>query len=270
MVKPYYQHDNFTLYQSDSLKLLKQLPSGYADMIFADPPYHLSNGGITVKSGKMVSVNKATWDESRGNGNDRKFHDEWIKESMRVLKPNGTLWVSGTYHSIYHCGEAILSNGFRILNEIIWFKPNASPNIGCRCFTASHETLLWVSKNKVAKHTFNYSKMRDGDWPKDKLKNPNKQMRSVWSIPSPGASEKRHGTHPTQKPLALLTRIILAASNEGDIILDPFNGSGTTGIAAATHGRQYIGIDNDNSYLDLSIRRFQDRIMNMRTTNEAA
>lgn len=258
MKKPYYKNDNITLYHGDSIKLLKLMPNESVDIIFADPPYHLSNGGMTVKNGKMVSVNKAGWDKSKGQDLDRQFHERWITEALRLLKPNGTLWISGTYHSIYHCGEIILQKGNRILNEITWFKPNATPNMGCRCFTASHETLLWISKDKNARHTFNYQEMKDGYWPDDKLKNPGKQMRSVWAISPPGAKEKKQGKHPTQKPIKLLSRIIQATSSEGDLILDPFNGSGTTGVAAMLNNRKYIGIDLDKEYLDLSIRRFRD------------
>ena len=256
--KPYFQEENIVLYNEDSIKLLYDLPEGSIDMIFADPPYNLSNGGFSVQSGKRVSVDKGDWDRSKGFADDYNFHHEWLKAAHRVLKPEGTLWVSGTYHSIYQCGHALQSLGFHILNDISWFKPNASPNLSGRFFTASHETIIWARKDKKAKHTFNYKLMKEGHWPEDALKKEGLQMRSVWSMGTPKPSEKRHGKHPTQKPYDLLNRIVLASTNKGDIVLDPFSGSSTTGLAAITHGRKYIGIDLDKEYLDLSIKRFKD------------
>lgn len=251
------KHKDAELIFDDSLSALKKIDSNSIDMVFADPPYNLSNGGITVQSGRMVSVNKGAWDVSKGHSEDFAFHSSWIKEVQRVLKEHGTMWVSGTYHSIYHCGYAIQQAEMKVLNEISWFKPNASPNLSCRYFTASHETLIWAGKTSKSKHTFNYKSMKYGDWPEDKLKNPDKQMRSVWSIPSPSKSEKLHGRHPTQKPLKLLRRIIEASSNSGDLILDPFTGSSTTGVAALELGRRFIGIDNNKDYIDLSLRRIK-------------
>lgn len=253
----YYKKENVTLYHHDSLELLKKIPDNSIDMIFADPPYHLSNGGITVQSGKMVNVNKADWDVSNGAEEDFAFHHAWITESRRVLKLNGTIWISGTYHSIYHCGHSLKLNDYKILNEIVWFKPNAAPNISCRYFTASHETLLWATTSEKSKHIFHYHDMRNGDWPEDKLKTPDKQMRSVWSIPPPGKKEKEHGKHPTQKPEKLLKRVISACTHPGDIILDPFTGSSTTGVVAKKLDRTFVGIDNSKDYLDLSIKRLK-------------
>src|SRR3989344_5896354 len=151
------------------------------DMVVADPPYLLSNGGFTVHAGRQVSVNKGAWDKSNGLKKDFEFHLEWIQAVRRVLKPSGTLWISGTYHSIYQCGFALQVAGFHLLNDIAWFKPNASPNLSCRFFTASHETLVWARKDKKAKHIFNYDLMKNGTWPEDALKKPGLQMRSVWS-----------------------------------------------------------------------------------------
>lgn len=253
---PFFAGKDFALYLADSLKVLDQLPENTIDMIFADPPYNLSNNGFTVHSGKMVSVNKGIWDKSNGFKDDYDFHFRWLEACRRVLKPHGTLWVSGTYHSIYQCGHALQSLGYHILNDISWFKPNASPNLSGRFFTASHETLIWARKNKKAKHIFNYKLMRNGLWPEDKLKKPNTQMRSVWSINPPKIEEKKFGKHPTQKPLDLLNRVILASTMPGDIILDPFTGSSTTGIAAVKNGRKFIGIDNNKEYLELSEKRF--------------
>ena len=257
-VKPYFKEDNFVLYNEDSLRVLNDLDEDSVDMIFADPPYNLSNGGFTVHAGRMVSVNKGIWDISNGFENDYAFHYKWLEACRRVLKPGGTLWVSGTYHSIYQCGYAMQALGYHILNDISWFKPNASPNLSCRFFTASHETIIWARKEKKAKHTFNYSAMKEGSWPEDKLKKPGLQMRSVWSMGTPKPEEKKFGKHPTQKPLDLLKRIVLASTNKGDVIIDPFTGSSTTGIAAIMNGRKFVGIDTEKKYLDLSIKRFYD------------
>ncbi len=256
--KPYFQKGNFVLYLADAINILSQLPSDSIDMIFADPPYNLSNGGFSVHAGRRVSVNKGNWDKSRGFKDDYNFHYKWLEACKRVLKPNGTLWVSGTYHSIYQCGYAIQSLGYHVLNDISWFKPNASPNLSCRFFTASHETLIWVRKEKKAKHIFNYGLMKNGMWPEDFLKKPKLQMRSVWAIGTPRPEEKKYGKHPTQKPLNLLRRIILASTQKGDIVLDPFTGSSTAGLAAILLGCKFIGVDSEKKYLDLSIKRFND------------
>jgi len=258
--KPYFSGDNFVLYHGDSLELLKDLPENSIDMVFADPPYKLSNDGFTCHAGKAVSVNKGSWDKSKGLEEDFNFHLNWISACRRVLKPNGTVWISGTYHSIYQCGYALQLAGYHILNDISWFKPNASPNLSCRFFTASHETLLWARKDKKARHTFNYEQMRTRKWSEDFLKKPNSQMRSVWAIGAPKSEEKKFGKHPTQKPLNLLHRIVLASTKDGDIILDPFTGSSTTGIAAVLNNRKFIGIDTEKKYLDLSIKRLQEAV----------
>ena len=256
--RPYFMESNFVLYNGDCLRILAQFPENSVDMIFADPPYNLSNGGFTVHAGRMVSVNKGDWDKSNGFADDYDFHYRWMAACKRVLKSHGTLWVSGTYHSIYQCGHALQSLGYHILNDVVWFKPNASPNLSCRFFTASHETIIWARKERKAKHIFNYELMKSGDWSEDKLKKPNLQMRSVWSMGTPRSEEKIHGKHPTQKPLDLLKRIVLASTNKGDVVLDPFTGSSTTGIASVTQGRKFIGIDMEKEYLELSKKRFFD------------
>ena len=257
-ITPYFQNDNFTLFLGDCIKLLKKFPDDYFDMIFADPPYHLSNNGITVHAGKMVSVNKGDWDKSNGIKEDYLFHESWLRECRNVLKPNGSIWISGTYHSIYGCGLALQKLGFHILNDICWYKSNAPPNISCRYFTASHETLIWARKSKRAKHKFNYKLAREGSWSGDFLKKPGKQMRSVWAIGTPKASEKKFSKHPTQKPLELLRRIVLTSTDKDDLVLDPFTGSSTTGLAAYLYERKFIGIDTEKKYLDLSKKRFLD------------
>jgi site-specific DNA-methyltransferase (adenine-specific) len=261
----YYEKPGFKLYNANCLDVLAELPENFVDMIFADPPYFLSNGGFTVHAGKMVSVDKGQWDVSNGLKKDFDFHLEWIKACHRVLKPHGTIWISGTYHSIYQCGFALLVNKFHILNDIAWFKPNASPNLSCRFFTASHETLLWARKDKIAKHVFNYDLMKNGNWPEDSLKKPNLQMRSVWAIGTPKPIEKKFGKHPTQKPEDLLRRVVLASTNKGDLILDPFAGSSTTGIASYLFGRNFIGIDTDAKFLDVSIKRFEELDRNLKS-----
>ena len=247
----------YRLYNGDSFDVLKKFPLETFDMIFADPPYMLSNGGITCQNGKMVSVNKGNWDKSEGIIADFEFHKKWLELCQRLLKPNGTLWVSGTYHSIYSCGFAMLVLGYHILNDISWFKPNASPNLSCRYFTASHENLIWAKKNKNAKHFFNYEAMKNGEFPKDFIKKQNTQMRSVWVIPTTSSDEKNYGKHPTQKPLALLERIITASTQKGDLILDPFMGSGTTGVAAVKLGRRFVGIDKEVQYYHLAEKRIE-------------
>lgn len=256
--KAHFAAKDFVLYNTDSVGFLSSLPENSIDMIFADPPYNLSNGGFTVHAGRMVSVDKGSWDRSKGFQDDYDFHYRWLEACRRVLKPHGTLWVSGTYHSIYQCGHALQSLNYHILNDISWFKPNASPNLSCRFFTASHETLIWARKEKKAKHHFDYRLMKEGDWAQDFLKKPGLQMRSVWSIGTPKPHEKKHGKHPTQKPLDLLRRVVLASTKKGDIVLDPFAGSSTTGIAAVGHGRKFIGVDLDKQFLELSVKRYKD------------
>jgi len=279
MQKPYYKKPNFELYQADSLELLAELPENSVDMIFADPPYFLSSGSFTCQNGKMVSVKKGDWDLTNGTKKNFEFHLSWIEACKRVLKPNGTIWISGTYHSIYQCGFALQVHKYHILNDIAWLKPNASPNLSCRFFTASHETIIWARKDKKAKHTFNYKTMVDWEnnyqkeikckhcGKKDRyeiLHEKGKQMRSVWAINTPQRIEKTFGKHPTQKSIELLKRIVLASTNKSDVILDPFTGSSTTGLASYLFGRKFIGIDLEKEYLDLSIKRFEELDKNLK------
>ena len=210
---------------------------------------------LPVKAEKKLVLIQGDWDKSEGLEKDLEFHLRWINECKRLLKPNGTIFISGTYHSIYLCGYALLLNDWHILNDISWFKPNASPNLSGRMFTASHENLIWAKKSKTAKQTFNYNLMREMDFPSDQLKVKSKQMRSVWSIATPQKSEKTFGKHPTQKPLALLARIILAATQEGDVVFDPFMGSGTTGVAAKKLNRSFKGIEIEKNYFNLANMR---------------
>jgi site-specific DNA-methyltransferase (adenine-specific) len=233
----------------DAVKEMSKIQTESIDLIFADPPYFLSNNGFTVHAGQQVSVNKGDWDKSRGFTGDWEFHESWIKECRRLLKPNGTIWISGTHHSVFICGAILQRQGWHVLNDIIWYKRNASPNLSCRMFTASHETLIWARKSKKTKHYFDYRTMKATGSEIDSLKNPGKQMRSVWSIGPVRSPEKTFGKHPTQKPIALLDRIIRASSRPGQTVLDPFCGSGTTGVSAISNGRSFIGIDSHPEYL---------------------
>jgi len=253
---PIFKNNLSELFHGDTLEIMKTLKPESYDLIFSDPPYNLSNDGFTCQNGKMVSVNKGEWDKSKGFENDLTFHELWISECKKLLKPNGTLWVSGTYHSIFLCGYLLQKNDWHILNDIAWFKPNASPNLSCRMFTASHETLIWAKKSKKAKQTYNYKYLKEQDWGSDFIKKPNKQMRSVWAINSTPKREKEFGKHPTQKPEGLLERVILSSTDEGDLVLDPFCGSGTTGVVATKNNRVFTGIDNNINYLnDISAKR---------------
>lgn len=269
-MKTYFNDTDVRLFLGDAIEIINQLPDASVDLIFADPPYKLSNDGFTCHAGKQVSVNKGKWDKSQGFNDDFLFHYNWLEACKRVLKPNGSLWISGTYHSIYACGYALQKQEWHIINDICWYKPNAAPNLSCRMFTASHETLLWVKKNKAAKHTYNYDAMKHGKFPKDKIKKPHKQMRSVWEIGTPRKLEKKYGKHPTQKPELLLERVIQSSSNIGDVVLDPFCGSATTGVTSLRLERKFVGIDLEKEYLDkLAIPRLKDEIQHKKSLHNA-
>lgn len=266
----YARGEGYRLYRGDSLALMRQFEPQSFDLIFADPPYFLSNGGFTCKGGKRVSVDKGGWDVSRGVEDDHAFTMEWLEACQRLLKPSGTLWVSGTHHVIFNVGFAMQRLGMKLLNTVTWYKPNASPNLSCRYFTHSTEILLWASPGGKGKlrHTFNYQAM--------KAENGGKQMRDVWALPkagdeeltadgegrvwsltTPRGGEKQHGNHPTQKPLSLLRRVVEASSEPDALVLDPFCGSGTTGVAALELGRRFVGLEMDEAHLGLSHRRMQ-------------
>lgn len=241
----------------DAISILQNIDSESIDFIFADPPYFLSNDGFTVHSGKAVSVNKGEWDKSKGFDEEMAFHEKWIAECQRILRTNASIVISGTYHSIYKCGFLLQKYEYRIINDITWFKPNGAPALAGRNFTASHETLIWASKSKESKHTFNYQGSRNWQVENDLIYRKGKQMRSVWSIPTTPKREKVHGAHPTQKPYELLRRLIELCTKENDLVLDPFCGSGTTGVASVLAGRRFIGIDLEKSYVDLANRRIE-------------
>lgn len=248
--RPYYETEKEVLYLGDSLELLKKMREGSVDMIFADPPYFLSNNGVTCQGGKMVSVNKAGWDEGKTGAERHRFNRRWIRLCRRVLTPNGTIWISGTLHNIFSVGMALEQEGFQIINNITWQKTNPPPNLACRCFTHSTETVIWARKNdRKARHRFNYEAM--------KAMNGGKQMKDVWTGALTRPSEKTEGRHPTQKPEYLLERIVLASTAPGDLVLDPFCGSGTTGVAAKRYGRRFIGIDSEEMYLEISRKRIE-------------
>jgi site-specific DNA-methyltransferase (adenine-specific) len=233
------------IFQGDCLEILARIPEECVDLIFADPPYFLSNNGITCHAGRMVSVNKGDWDRSRGADAEHEFNRAWLAACQRVLKPNGTIWVSGTSHVIHSVGFAMQQLEFKLLNDISWVKPNPPPNLSCRYFTHATETIIWAAKNKKSRHAFNYKLMKET--------NRGKQMKSVWEVLPPTRQEKLFGKHPAQKPVALLERIILASSNEGDLVLDPFMGSGTTTVASFRLSRSVFGIDFDDASISLSL-----------------
>ena len=246
--KPFYQsHSNdFMLYCGDCMELLPLLNNKF-DMIFADPPYFLSNGGISVQSGKIVSVNKGDWDKGMQQADIDAFNKKWIGQCRELLKDNGTIWISGTYHNIFSVATALSMFGFKILNVITWAKTNPPPNISCRYFTYSTEFIIWARKLAKVPHYYNYELM--------KAINGDKQMTDVWRLPAIAPWEKTCGKHPTQKPLSLMSRIILASTKKGDKVLDPFCGSGTTGIAANLLERDFVGIEREREYVEMSQRR---------------
>jgi site-specific DNA-methyltransferase (adenine-specific) len=235
------------IYQGDCLEILAAIPAETIDLIFADPPYFLSNGGITCHAGRMVSVNKGDWDRSLGADKTHEFNCQWLSACQRVLKPNGTIWVSGTSHVIHSVGFAMQQLGFKLLNDISWVKPNPPPNLSCRYFTHSTETIIWAAKNKKSRHTFHYKLMKEIAG--------GRQMKSVWEIYPPGREEKRFGKHPTQKPIALLERILSASSNVGDLVFDPFMGSGTTAVIAFRLHRHILSIDAEECWVGVTLAR---------------
>lgn len=250
-LKPFYYNNTAALYLSDTFEALEKMLPEKIDMVFADPPYFLSNDGITCSAGKVVSVNKGDWDKIGGIDEKHNFNRRWIRMCRRVLKPNGTIWISGTMHNIYSVGMALEQEGFKIINNITWQKTNPPPNMACRCFTHSTETVLWAQKDdKNARHFFNYELMKE--------MNGGKQMKDVWTGALTPAAEKHFGKHPTQKPVYLLERILLASTVENDVVLDPFCGSSTTGVACKHLKRNYIGIDNNEEYIQLSIERLKN------------
>lgn len=250
-MKPYFSSDKFTLYKGDCIKVLKSIHD--VDMVFADPPYFLSNDGLSIQSGKIVSVNKGDWDKTNGRS-VYNFNYRWLKAVRDSLKPNGTIWISGTMHNIFSVYQALTDLGFKILNTITWRKLNPPPCFSCRFFTSSTELIIWARKEKQTAHFYNYELM--------KALNGGKQMKDVWDLPAIARWEKAFGKHPTQKPLSVVARTILASTKKDALVLDPFSGSSSTGIAALLYDRRYIGIDSEVDYLNLSKARYKDAILN--------
>jgi site-specific DNA-methyltransferase (adenine-specific) len=296
-LQPIYRDDahGIWLYQGNCLTILDAIaaknPDGCFDMVFADPPYFLSNGGITCHAGKMVSVHKGDWDslaKSFGASKSKamelmhEFNTEWLRRCQRVLKPNGTIWVTGTHHVIFSVGFAMQQLGMKILNDIAWEKPNPPPNLSCRYFTHSTETVLWAAKSEKSRHVFNYAAMKAVTgkqmktvWRKKEFEETTKTPRHkedlgdfvpswlnpVWTLPAPGKAEKEYGKHPTQKPVALVERCLLAATNAGDMVLDPFMGAGTTAVACIRTYRRFVGIELDYRHLQLAGKRTDREII---------
>ena len=256
------------LYHANCFEVLDAIaakyPEGRFDCIFADPPYFLSNGGITCHAGKMVKVDKGDWDKSQGPDENHNFNREWLARCQRVLKPNGTIWVTGTHHVIFSIGFAMQQLGFKILNDIAWEKPNPPPNLSCRYFTHSTETVLWAAKNEKSKHAFNYQEMRKVTgkqmktvWRRNEFSRDEADLDSVWTMTAPSGDEKTFGKHPTQKPIALIERCLLASTSEGDLVLDPFLGGGTTAVACVRNKRGCVGIEMDEAHANLSVKRIK-------------
>ena len=236
----------------DCVEAMRSIPSGTIDMIFADPPYNLQLGGdLDRPDGSRVDAVDDDWDKFASFSSYDDFTREWLGEARRILKPNGSIWVIGSYHNIFRVGTAMQDAGFWILNDIVWRKSNPMPNFKGTRFTNAHETLIWASMGEKAKYTFNYRAM--------KTLNDELQMRSDWVLPICGGQErlKKGGTkvHPTQKPEALLYRVMLATTNPGDVVLDPFFGTGTTGAVAKRLGREWIGCEREGVYRDAALAR---------------
>lgn len=254
---PYYrsiEHD-FNLICGDTFELLPQFNFKF-DMIFADPPYFLSNGGISVQSGKVVCVNKGDWDKGLSPEEIDDFNHRWLTLCRDKLKDNGTIWISGTYHNIFSVANSLTQLGYKILNVITWAKTNPPPNISCRYFTYSTEFIIWARKCEKVPHYYNYELM--------KRINGDSQMTDVWRLPAIAPWEKSCTKHPTQKPLGLLSRIILASTEPAAWILDPFAGSSTTGIAANLLGRRFLGIEREEEFAAIGKAR-REEIENAKT-----
>lgn len=248
MIIPYYKSTNkdFNLLHGDTNELLPQFDHKF-DMVFADPPYFLSNGGLSIQSGQIVSVNKGTWDKSQGYDYVNDFNRKWLSLVRDKMKDDATIWISGTMHNIFSIGQILTELDFKILNVVTWEKNNPPPNFSCRFFTHSTEQIIWARKKAKVPHYFNYELM--------KQLNGDKQMKDVWKLPAIAPWEKSCGKHPTQKPLSVLTRLILASTKPNAWILDPFTGSSTTGIAANLANRRFLGIDQEEDFLKISIER---------------
>ncbi len=248
MLSPYFKSTdkNFYLLHGDTMDLLPKFDHKF-DMVFADPPYFLSNNGLSIQNGEIVSVNKGFWDKSEGFDFLNDFNRKWLSLVRDKMKDDATIWISGTMHNIFSVGQILTELGFKILNVITWEKTNPPPNFSCRFFTHSTEQIIWARKSEKVPHYFNYELM--------KQLNGDKQMKDVWKLPAIAPWEKSCGKHPTQKPLSVLTRLILASTRPNAWILDPFTGSSTTGIAANLANRKFLGIDQEEEFLIISKNR---------------
>ena len=251
-----------TIIAGDCIEMMRNLPDGCVDLVFADPPYNLQLGGdLSRPDNSRVDGVDDDWDKFASFADYDSFTREWLAQAHRVLKPEGALWVIGSYHNIFRVGTAVQDCGFWMLNDIVWRKNNPMPNFRGTRFTNAHETLIWAAKSPEAKYTFNYTAL--------KTMNDDLQMRSDWELPICTGGERLKGadggkTHPTQKPEALLYRVILATTNPGDVILDPFFGTGTTGAAAKRLGRDFIGLERDPGYIAAAQERI-DAVIPIKT-----
>ena len=236
------------LYNDDCIEVLKKIKKGSIDMIFADPPYFLSNGGVSIRSGKVVSVNKGEWDKKENYSDVLKFTHLWLKGCYNVLKNEGTIWVTGTYHNIFDIERNMKEIGFKIINIIIWQKIDPPPLIFKDKFKFSYEFIIRAKKGK--KHYFDYNSMYNIN---------NDEMQDIWKLPSVAIKEKKFGKHPTQKPECLLERIIICSTKEEETILDPFMGSGTSCVVAKRLNRKWIGIEKDKGYYMIANNRINDK-----------
>lgn len=239
------------LYNVDTFSFFKNIPDKCVDLIFADPPYFLSSGGITCHSGKVENVNKGEWDKSIPIDEIHAYNKKWLSECNRILKKNATIWVCGTFHNIFSVGFALQELGFKILNNIVWEKKDPPPNLTRKYFVHASEHLVWASKSKYSNHFFNHDALKhisNGD--------PMKSVwRDIWKLPAADRSEKTFGKHPTQKPEEIIKRAVIASSNIGDLVFDPFCGSGTTGVICKKLNRKFVGIDSNSEYLDIAKKR---------------
>jgi len=252
-VSPFYYDvtSKIKLYNLDTFSFFNNIPDNCVDLIFADPPYFLSSGGITCRSGKMQNVNKGEWDKSKKIDEIHAYNKKWLSECKRILKKNATIWVCGTFHNIFSVGFALQELGFKILNNIVWEKKDPPPNLSKKYFVHASEHLIWASKTKSSKHIFNHDMLKI-------LSNrePMKSVwRDIWKLPAVDRSEKVFGKHPTQKPEEIIKRAVVASSNIGDLVFDPFCGSGTTGVVCKKLSRSFVGIDNNTEYLDIAQKR---------------
>jgi len=261
MREPYYEEKGIKLYLGDNNEIMKEMyEEGIRfDTIFADPPYFLSTkDGITFINGKVTVCDKGDWDQKIPFEEQMTFHKLWLNNCLLLMKDHSSIWISGTYHNIFKIGYIVQEKGLKVLNDVIWYKCNASPNITCRFLTHSHETLLWIKQNNDVPHIFNYKIAKAWSDERDILKERGKQMRDVWSIYIVPGAEKEIGSHPTQKPIDLLVRLLMISIKFSHSILDPFNGGGTSAIACRLLGVDYSGIDIDEECLELTIKKLKD------------